>query len=213
MSLVLNYDDFSRMLLSAVEEIRANHELLTRLDSVGGDGDHGTTMVRAMGLLEKTLQQASGPDVGPVLKSIGWAIMGVDGGAIGPLLGLFFAGMASAAPKGDVDTRALAAMFAAGLANMQKQTKAQPGDKTLMDALVPAVAAAQAASAADADVNMVLNAAAVAAEEGAESTKEMMAKFGRAKNIKEQSIGSPDPGATSIALIMKAFTKGVTLDA
>lgn len=210
MAATLSFEDIVRMLLSAAEEIRANHDLLSKLDSVGGDGDHGTTMVRAMGLLEKTVQQASGPDVGPLMKSIGWAIMGVDGGAIGPLLGLFFAGMAPVAPKGEIDAAGLAAMLSAGLANLQKQTKAQPGDKTLMDALVPAVAAANEAATTATDVSAVLQAAAEAAVKGAESTKEMMAKFGRAKNIKEQSIGTPDPGATSISLIMTAFEKGVS---
>jgi dihydroxyacetone kinase-like protein len=209
MSASIGYDVFVRMLTSSAEEIRRNHELLTKLDSVGGDGDHGTTMTRAMGLLEKTIKEASSPDMRNLLQSVGWSIMGVDGGAIGPLLGLFFAGMSDSAPTDSADAAALALMFESGLANLRKQTKAQPGDKTLIDALVPAVEAASASAASGGDVEAVLDAAAAASAVGAEKTKEYMAKFGRARSIKEQSIGSPDPGATSVSLIFKGFKEGV----
>mgnify|MGYP005853702333 FL=1 len=203
----IDYDGVARMLRSAAEEIRANHERLSKLDSVGGDGDHGTTMVRAMALIDKTLDGRANRDIESLLRDLGWAIMGVDGGAIGPLLGLFFAGMANAAEGESADAAQLAAMFEAGLANLRKQTKAQPGDKTLMDALVPAVEAARADTASN-DVVSMLKAAARAAEAGADATKDMVAKFGRARNVKEQTIGTPDPGATSVALIFNGFSKG-----
>lgn len=212
MSSTLDYDGLVRMLSAAAEEIRANQDLLTRLDSVGGDGDHGTTMVRAMGLVDKTLQQATSRDIQSLLQELGWAIMGVDGGAIGPLLGIFFTGMSEGAAAGPLDANAVASMLEAGLANLRKQTKAQPGDKTLMDALIPAVEAARNAASED-DVARLLAAAAQAATAGAEGTKAFMAKFGRARSIKEQSIGTPDPGATSISLIFKGFTKGVDANA
>jgi len=203
----IDYDGVTRMLKSAAEEIRANHELLSKLDSVGGDGDHGTTMVRAMALIDKTIEGRSDRNIKSLLRDLGWAIMGVDGGAIGPLLGLFFAGMANAAEGESADAGQLAAMFEAGLAHLRKQTKAQPGDKTLMDALVPAVEAARAETASN-DMVSMLKAAARAADMGAEATKDMVAKFGRARNVKEQTIGTPDPGATSVALIFNGFLKG-----
>ena len=208
MSSTLDYDGLARMLAAAAQEIRANQDLLTRLDSVGGDGDHGTTMVRAMGLVDKALQQAASRDMRSLLQDLGWAIMGVDGGAIGPLLGLFFAGMSDGAAAEAMDANAVAGMFESGLANLRKQTKAQPGDKTLIDALVPAVEAARSVASAG-DVAALLRASAEAAESGAEATKAYAAKFGRARNVKEQSIGTPDPGATSISLIFRGFTKGV----
>lgn len=201
-----------RMLHAAADEVRARHELLTQLDSVGGDGDHGTTMVRAMGLMEKTAAQAAPNAIKTLLTDVGWAIMGVDGGAIGPLLGLFFAGMAEGVTDEEaVDAARLVVMLEAGLANLRKQTKAQPGDKTLLDALVPAVEAARAATDGGVcDVLEVLVHAAEAAEAGAAATEKLMAKFGRAKNIKEQSIGTADPGATSTALLFKGFVKGAS---
>jgi len=199
-----------RMLHAAAEEVRGRHELLSQLDSVGGDGDHGTTMVRAMALMEKTAAEAASKGAKGLLADVGWAIMGVDGGAIGPLLGLFFAGMADGAADAEAyDAAAVASMLEAGLANLRRQTKAQPGDKTLLDALVPAVEAARLA-AAGGDVCALLARAAEAAEAGAAATEQMMAKFGRAKNIKEQSIGTADPGATSTALIFKGFLKGAS---
>ncbi len=209
MARTLDYDSLVRMLMAAAEEIRRNHETLSKLDSVGGDGDHGTTMVRAMGLMEKTIQRAASRDMKSLLKDVGWAIMGVDGGAIGPLLGLLFAGMSEAATPEPADAGRLASMFESGLANLRKQTKAQPGDKTLVDALVPAVEATSKAAASGASVVDVLRCAAEAAESGAASTKDLQARFGRARNIKEKSIGTQDPGATSIALIFRGFVKGV----
>jgi phosphoenolpyruvate---glycerone phosphotransferase subunit DhaL len=200
------------MLKAAAGEVRANHERLSKLDSVGGDGDHGTTMVRAMALIDKTIDQSVSRDLKKLLHDLGWAIMGVDGGAIGPLLGLFFAGMANDSKGDSADAAQLAGMFESGLANLRKQTKAQPGDKTMMDALVPAVEAARV-HAAKGDVVSVLNAAAQAAETGAAATTDMMAKFGRARHIREESIGTADPGATSVALIFNGFLKGAQKNA
>jgi dihydroxyacetone kinase-like protein len=204
------YDELVLMLRRAAAEIRANHETLSKLDSVGGDGDHGTTMVRAMACMEKAIDACQSRDMGALLNDVGWAIMGVDGGATGPLLGTLFMSMSeSVAGRETLDTPTLASAFEAGLAGVRKQTKAQPGDKTMIDALVPAVEGVRAG----ADIESALKSAADAAESGAESTKEMQARFGRAKNIREQSIGAADPGATSIAFIFKGFLKGATNNA
>lgn len=214
MTLTVGYDDIVRMLRGACRQIRENHELLGRLDSVGGDGDHGPTMLRVMTTLEKAIDEAPTRDLKALLKGAGWAIMGVDGGATGPLLGSLVMGMSDALGEAaELDAPALAAMFAAGMAKVRKQTKAQPGDKTMIDALLPAVEAIQAAAAAGATIPAMLEAGAAAAAQGAEATTAMMAKFGRAKNIKEKSIGSPDAGATSTSFIFKGFLEGVTANA
>jgi len=196
------------MLRQAATLIRANHEMLSKLDSFGGDGDHGTTMLRGMNILEKTAQDSAADDVKGLLSDVGWAVMGVDGGATGPLFGTFFTGMGDAAADA-IDTATLAAMFEAGLAAVQGLTQARPGDKTMIDALVPAVAAVRQAADAGDNIAAALKKAAAAAEEGAEATKAMKATFGRAKNIGEKSIGNPDPGATSVSLIFKGFSEGV----
>jgi len=204
----LGYEAAIRMLEGAVSEIRANHEMLSKLDSVGGDGDHGTTMVRAMTSLEKAATGGC-QNLKSLFHDIGWAILGVDGGATGPLLGTFFMSMSEAVTGETLDASELASVFEAGLAGVQAQSKARIGDKTLIDALVPAVQAIREAAVRGADVTEALRSSAAAAEQGAASTRELQARFGRAKNIKEKSIGSQDPGATSVSLIFKGFQKGI----
>ncbi len=198
------------MLYAAVAQIKDNHEMLSKLDSFGGDGDHGTTMVRGMGIVAKTIDESKSEDVKTLLSDIGWAVMGVDGGAAGPLFGSFFGGMSEPADGRDaIDVATLAAMFEAGLASVKTLTSAKPGDKTMIDALVPAVLAVQKAADEGASITDALDKAAEAAEEGAAATKDMQARFGRAKNIGEKSVGNADPGATSVSLIFKGFIEGV----
>jgi len=207
MSATIGYEQFVQMLARAAEQVRANQQALSQLDSVCGDGDHGTTMVRAMGNLEKAIAEGGSRELKSLLFDIGWAVMGVDGGATGPLLGTLFMGMADAvAGKETLDADDLAGMFEAGLAALQKQTKAQVGDKTMIDALVPAVAALRAAADDGQEIASALQRAAEAAEQGAASTKDIPARFGRAKNLGERTIGHQDPGATSMALIFRGFS-------
>ena len=199
------------MVRAAAGQVRASQELLSNLDSHGGDGDHGTTMVRAMNCIEQAVAQDRSSSMPDLLRAIGWAVMGVDGGATGPLFGTFFMSMSDAA-SGDaaLDARGLAAAFAAGLAGVQKRTRARVGDKTMLDALVPAVEAAPAAADGGGSVEDVLRSAFEAARAGAEGTSALQARFGRAKNIGEKSIGQPDAGATSVSLLFKGFLEGVT---
>ena len=202
----IGYNELVAMLRGAVAQVQANKETLSKLDSVGGDGDHGTTMARAMGLVDKAIAACKKKDLKSLLNDVGWAIMGVDGGATGPLLGTFFLGMSDAvADKKPVNVNGLAVLFEAGLAALQKTSKAQVGDKTMMDALVPAVAALRTAADAGRPILTAVALAAVAAEQGALSTKNFPAKFGRAKNIGDRTIGHQDPGATSVSLIFKGF--------
>jgi dihydroxyacetone kinase-like protein len=204
----IGYDEFAAMVRAAADQVRANVERLSKLDSVGGDGDHGTTMARAMGKAEAAIEAESTGQRKSLPLDIGWGIMGVDGGATGPLLGTLFMGMADAVGEAEsLDASGLADAFAAGLAALEKQTRARPGDKTLMDALVPAVTALRDTAAAGGSPADALQAAAEAAEGGAEATKELQARFGRARNIKEASVGSPDPGATSMALLFQGFAE------
>ncbi len=202
-------DELVAMLRGAVREIKENHEILSALDSHGGDGDHGTSMVRAMEQIEKVLEKASPEEIKGLLNDIGWAVMGIDGGATGPLLGSLFMGMADGVEgKSSLDASALAAMFAAGLARVQKRTRAQVGDKTVIDALVPAVDALKEAVEERGGIAEALERATDAAQKGALSTKALQARFGRARNLGERSTGEQDPGATSMALIFRGFWKG-----
>jgi len=210
----IEYKDLVAMLVAAVEEVRANHEMLSRLDSVGGDGDHGTTMLRCMEAVEKAVDESSGDHVPKLFNDAGWAVMGIDGGATGPLFGSFFLGMSEAAETIEkLDTCGLATLFEGGLATVRRRTKAQPGDKTMVDALVPAVEAVNKAAETGAEPAEALEAAAKAAQNGAAATRAMQARFGRAKNIGQKSVGREDPGAASVACIFRGFYKGAKTNA
>lgn len=207
---VLDCRGLARMLLGAVEQIRANHKRLSELDSYGGDGDHGTTMLRAMENLNKAVEASNSGSLSAMLGDIAWAVMGTDGGATGPLFGSFFMGMSEgAADRESLDAVALTETFEAGLETLCKQTKAQVGDKTVIDALVPAVKASRQAADAGSALSVVLQEAARAAEAGALSTKDLQPRLGRAKNAGQQSLGHEDPGAVSVSLIFKGFAEGV----
>jgi phosphoenolpyruvate---glycerone phosphotransferase subunit DhaL len=203
----IDYDTFVNMLRSAAARIQEQKELLSQLDSHGGDGDHGPTMARAMTCMLKAVDDTPPGNLKALCNAIAWAIMGADGGSTGPLYGSLFMGMAGAA--GDSDSADLAALFSAGLTGVEKRTKARPGDKTMMDALTPAVAALQEAVEAGHSAGGALLKAAAAAEAGAAATTDMQARFGRAKNLGEKSLGEPDPGATSTALFFRGCSEGV----
>jgi len=206
----IGYDEFVLMLRGAVEQVKGSHEVLSKLDSFGGDGDHGTTMLRAAGNIEKAIDESSSREIESLLGDIGWAVMGVDGGATGPLFGMFFMGMSEAVDEGQpVDAGLLATMFESGLASVQKQTKAQVGDKTMIDALVPGVKAMRKAADTGVDVVGALRQSAEAAKQGALSTEELLPRFGRAKNTAEQSVGHWDPGAMSVSLMFRGFGEGI----
>jgi len=206
MAETMDYDGIVRMITGAVASIRAHHEHLSQLDTAIGDGDHGSAMMRSMDAVEKALSEADGSDAKSMLYNVGWGVMSAAGGAPGPLLGSFFMGLSEGvAGRAELDCAALAAAFEAGLAGMQKQSKAQPGDKTMMDALVPAVEALRAAAGASKGIDEAMADAADAAARGAEATKDMLAKFGKARNMGERTLGHADAGATSISYIFRGF--------
>jgi dihydroxyacetone kinase-like protein len=207
----VSYLDIRRIMLASVEIIRGNHQELSRLDSATGDGDHGTTMLRSFDSVEKTVGDAQGEDLKSLLYDIGWNIMCADGGSTGPLLGSLYMGMSeSVEGKDTLDGAALAAMFRAGLNGMSEQSKANVGDKTMMDAIMPAVDAMEAAAVEGKSIDDMFADAAKAAADGAEATKSMQAKFGRARNLGERTIGHKDPGATSMSLIFQSFADSIS---
>jgi dihydroxyacetone kinase-like protein len=206
----IEYDDFVNMLHSSVEIIESEHQRLSQLDSISGDGDHGTTMSRAMKLVSKAIDQQERKEIKGLLESVSWNLLGVDGGATGPLLGTLFKGMADSLGEGEqVTVAAFSRMFETGLASLEKITKARVGDKTLMDALMPAIISLKESAQEGKNFLESLKAAAAAARNGAESTKGLVARFGRAKNLGEKTLGYPDPGATSMALILRGFYEGL----
>ncbi len=206
----LTSPDLAKILRSGAARIKQNHELLSRLDAATGDGDHGVTMKRVADVIIESAADGQSLGVGPLLEHLGWNVMSVDGGSTSPLWGSFFMGMSEGVGGSEsLDGPGLATAFEAGLAKLRTQTPAQPGDKTMLDALVPAVEALRQAADAGAETAVLLAQAADAAQRGAEKTSEFQARFGRARNLGPRTVGHVDPGATSIALLFAGFCDGV----
>jgi phosphoenolpyruvate---glycerone phosphotransferase subunit DhaL len=196
------------MLEGAARQVRAHHERLSRLDGAVGDGDHGATMLRAMEAAAKAASANSKAGLKALFSAVAWGILSCDGGATGPLLGSFFLGLSDAVgEKAKLDCADLVSVFEGGVEKMQQQTRARIGDKTMMDALLPALAALKAADPA-AGIEGALRQAAEAAAKGAEATEAMRAKFGRARNLGDRVLGHLDPGAVSVSLLLKGFHEG-----
>ncbi len=202
--------EFASMFAQAAACIRGEHQRLTELDSVGGDGDHGTTMLRAAEQMEDRTDAAGAENLTGFLKAVGWRVLGVDGGASSGLFGTFFAGMGEVELSQDsMDCHEFALSLQAGLRAVSRQSKARPGDKTMMDALTPAVDAATGAAGAGKSIAEALDDAARAASLGAASTRDMVARYGRARSLGERTRGHPDAGATSVALIFEGIQGGI----
>lgn len=201
----LSIEAFKGMLGNALTQIKAREDEFSQLDAVIGDGDHGQAIVTAFSVVVKAGEK--GTEFKSMLNDMGFGVMLETSGSTSTLLGAFFLGMSDHASGTELDAAAVKAMFAGGLANVQKQTQAKPGDKTMMDALVPAIEAMQACPSDD--IKEVMTAGANAALEGAKKTVDMKANFGRARNYGERSIGYADSGATSWSCMLGAFAEAL----
>jgi phosphoenolpyruvate---glycerone phosphotransferase subunit DhaL len=191
--------DWIRRFADAVAENRAE---LVRLDTAIGDGDHGTNMDRGMRKALEKLDGVENGDIGADLKAVGMALVSSVGGAAGPLYGTLFLQMGNAtAGRSELDHATWTAAVEAGLKGVQARGRAEPGDKTMVDALLPALEALRGggdlASAAD------------AAEEGMKATIPMEARKGRASYLGPRSAGHQDPGATSTYLLMRSAAEAL----
>jgi dihydroxyacetone kinase-like protein len=196
--------DLQRWLQEFARLIAEHREELTTLDAAIGDADHGNNMDRGMAAVVAGLSgDTDAQTVASLFKQAGMTLVSTVGGASGPLYGTLFLRFGAAA--GEVDSLS-AAEFAvalrAGLDGVVARGKAEPGDKTMFDAVAPAVAALEAA--ADSSFSDALKRAAAAAESGRDATIEMLAHKGRASYLGERSVGHQDPGATSAALLIRA---------
>jgi dihydroxyacetone kinase-like protein len=192
-------DRWIRAFAAAVNE---NEELLTRLDSAIGDADHGANMTRGLKAVVAKLNGATPAGPAALLKQVGMTLVSTVGGASGPLYGTFFLRMATAIGDADLlDQAGFAAALRAGVDGVVARGKAEAGDKTMYDALAPAVDALDAALGGE-DTRGALQAAADAAAQGRDATTPMQARKGRASYLGERSVGHQDPGATSAALLM-----------
>jgi dihydroxyacetone kinase-like protein len=181
-----------------------NKEYLTRLDSAIGDADHGINMDRGMKAVQEKLNGLEGDDVGALLKTVGMTLVSTVGGAGGPLYGTLFLQMGVATTgKSELEPEDWAAALTAAVEGVQMRGKAEPGDKTMVDALIPAKNSFSAAVAEGASFEEALRRSAEAAEAGMEATTPLVAKKGRASYLGERSAGHQDPGATSSYLLLK----------
>jgi phosphoenolpyruvate---glycerone phosphotransferase subunit DhaL len=187
------------------DAVTENADELTALDSAIGDADHGANMRRGMNAVIGKLDAA--PDAAPsaLLKTTGMTLVSTVGGASGPLYGTFFLRMGtSLGDKTELDAAAFAAALRAGLEGVVARGKAAAGDKTMLDALIPAVDALDAALAEGSGLGDALRKAADAAAAGRDATIPLVARKGRASYLGERSAGHQDPGATSTALLLDA---------
>lgn len=191
-----------RWLALALERIAAQEEELGRLDAAAGDGDHGATMVRGLRAAVAAADKAEG-NAGQLLVEAGAAFADAAGGASGALVGALLSTTGRTLGDGPYDTANVVRALQAGLTMVKRLGKAQPGDKTLIDALQPFVDAL-AAQAADQPLAAAWAAALPAARQGAAATAAMVARRGRSAKLGERSLGHPDPGAVSLTLLLQA---------
>ncbi|MFS6528547.1 dihydroxyacetone kinase subunit DhaL [Microbacterium aurugineum] len=192
---------------TAVTEKR---DWLTELDSAIGDADHGANMARGMSAVGEKLAGGAPGTIDELLKTVGMTLVSSVGGASGPLYGTFFLRMGmTAGTVSELDGPALATALRAGLDGIVARGKAEAGDKTMFDAMAPAVDAMDAALAEGSTVADAVTAAADAAEKGRDATLPLVARKGRASYLGERSAGHLDPGAASTAILFDTLAAAV----
>lgn len=198
-------NEFAARLKNGCDAVRNAQDELTEIDSRFGDADHGVTMVK---IVDTIAAAVDGSDEGikAMLDSAASDVMCLNGGSAVPLWNTWLDGMQEEAPEGDeIDVAGIKAIFARAFSELDDMSGAKAGDKTMMDALIPASQAI--ADYAGSDEGELFNAAAEAAWGGAEASKQFVAKFGRAKSYGTKTLGTPDAGATSMAYFFKGLAR------
>ena len=192
--------------------LHENRDYLTQLDSPIGDADHGINMERGFKAVVEKLPTVAGMDIGSILKTVGTTLVSTVGGASGPLYGTAFlrAGVATSG-KHELYEADVVNLLEVALEGVKARGKAQPGEKTMVDTLTPALAAAKEAEAQRLGLSELLHRASNAAGQGMKATIPMLATKGRASYLGERSIGHQDPGATSSWLILKTLANTLWL--
>ena len=200
---MVNQEQVLEILHAIGEKISEEKLFLTELDNVIGDGDHGINLARGFAEVEKKRPMMEGKDIGTMLKTVGMALVSTVGGASGPLYGTAFmqAGKALAG-KTELDAQDLVTILDAFVAGVQLRGKSVAGEKTMLDAMIPARDAVKAALDAGKSAKEALSDGVAAAEQGVEYTKTIIATKGRASYLGERSLGHQDPGATSFTTML-----------
>ncbi len=199
----LTIDETRDMMLAVADKIIEAEPILTDADRALGDGDHGIGMERGMTAVKEALDGNEFVSVGKVFMGVGMAMMSSMGGASGAVFGtLFRSGGKALKDAESFDGAGVATFWREGSENVMSRGGAKPGDKTMVDALVPA---AQKSADATGSVTEALTAAATGAVAGRDASEDMIATMGRAKTLGEKSLGKPDAGCVSVAIIAGAM--------
>lgn len=205
--MLISKPEIEKMFHKVAEIWQENKDYLSEIDSRFGDGDHGVTIGKIASLIEKKLAAWEDDDIEEFLEDLGDSTMEIGGGSAGPLYGTLIGGLSGPLSGGGaIGEGLLKEMFTECQSAMEDITNAKVGDKTMMDALIPAVAAAEAA---EGDCLAILEAAKEAAARGAKESEQYVSKFGRARSYKEQTIGTPDAGAVSTSLFFAGLCDGL----
>ena len=198
-------EQFASRLLNACASVMAAEQELTEIDSKFGDADHGLTMAKIARAITEAAEDADG-GIQTMLDDAAMAVMSLNGGSAVPLWNTWLDGLQEEAPEGEeIDVPGIQTIFAKALEELNEMSGAQVGDKTMMDALIPASEAVAAYTGDSADE--LFDAAAQAAAQGAEATKQYVSKFGRAKSYGTKTIGTPDAGAVSMSCFFQGLAR------
>ena len=199
-----------RALIHAADRIVESEPYLTKIDSIIGDGDHGVGMQSGFRALGTLLRQTEYDTVYGLFRAAGLELLRVMGGASGVIFGtLFIGGREAVQGKSSVTADDLIDAFRSSCADIMKRGRSNVGDKTMLDALVPAIEAMERCREETADVVQVLRAAARGAREGADASAHLLPRTGRSKNFREKGIGTPDPGAVSTSIFFAGIAEGI----
>jgi dihydroxyacetone kinase-like protein len=203
--MAISRDDTIKWIQASAWAIAENRDYLIQLNSVTGDADHGENMDRGFRAVMARMPEVSHQDIGTIFKTVGMTLQSTVGGAVGPLYGIFFlqAGR-KAAGKMELSLEDWCTSLEAALDGVVMRGNAEPGDKTMVDALIPAVIALRRAAEKNLSLRQALVQSADAAKLGMEQTTQLVARKGRASYLGERSAGHQDPGATSMFLILQA---------
>lgn len=202
----MNTEKLVTVLGKIADRIEAEKDYLTELDNVIGDGDHGVNLARGFKEVEKKLDSFSGKEPAEVLKSVGMTLVSTVGGASGPLYGTGFLKAAGVLKgKAEITVPDFLEAFQAAIEGVKMRGKSEKGDKTMLDAMIPAKEAVLTRWAQEGNAKEAFRAGVKAAEAGVEYTKTIAALKGRASYLGERSIGHQDPGATSFTMMLEVI--------
>ena len=198
--------ELTKLIDAVVDTIRTHADELTELDQAIGDGDHGINMKRGFEAIAELQDELNDMNLSEALQKIGMTLVMKIGGASGPLYGTLFMQMGKSIPE-NIDENNIATAFANGVEAVGKRGKSEPGQKTMLDVLVPVSDAFQKCANEQTHLTELLQRIVQLAQESLDATKPMLAKKGRASFLGERSIGHLDPGAMSSFLIIKAISQ------